>query len=399
MEFQEKDVLGSKASLVFESPGSDSNDGNVVMSPTHFLHSWESERKLIDVLITLSEEDEKPMDQFILCGGWDDAVHGWRTNNLRSSIPTLKTTKRPRKEERNGNHCVVCAEMVPILERKMGQDIEHSKRSSSTTAYNFIGENSKSSPKRTTPAFSQTRIPVYSSTISQAQVNEASKEVYIQDVTESEIDPHKEKEGEVILSTNHQGPVRKHSPLFPPVKMANGSEKFALGIKPVATFSLGTLNGNESQKIVSETLEKRHNSANCCLRTHCYNMAMLQVSELEKTAISPPVGITRIMDHWCWRYSLMQDKLAVSHIPASKLMECHSIRLQPSKIMKHHTKNIKQDNTGKSAFSHSDSTHKIASRIRQKDTCHNILPMLSQPDPSPSSGPGIAISILPQRLL
>ncbi|XP_072136037.1 uncharacterized protein [Mobula birostris] len=399
MEFQEKGVVGSRASLVFESPGSDSN---VVISPTHFLHSWESERKLVDVLITLSEEaeeDEKPMDQSILCGGWDDAVHGWRTNNLRSSIPTLKTTKRPRKEERNGNHCVVCTEMVPILERKMGQDIEHSKRSSSTTAYNFIGENSKSAPKRTTPAFSQTRVPAYSSTISQAQVNEASKKVYIQDETETEIDQHKEKEGEVILSTNQQGPLKKHSPLFPPVKMANGSEKFASGIKPVATFSLGTLNGNENQKIESETLEKSHNSANCCLRTHCYNMAMLQISELEKTAISAPVGRTRIMNHSCWQYSLMQDKLAVSCAPASKLMECHSIRLQPSRIMKHHTKNIKQDSTGKSAFSHIDSTHKVASRIGQKDTCHDILPMLSQPDPSPLSGPGIAISILPQRLL
>lgn len=82
MDFQVEEVIDDNKNVFCESPGDDSNDSSdndAAMSPTHFLHSWESERKLIDVLITLSEEgyeDEKSMDPSVPCGGWDDAVSG-----------------------------------------------------------------------------------------------------------------------------------------------------------------------------------------------------------------------------------------------------------------------------------------------------------------------------------
>lgn len=395
MDFQVEEVIDDNKNVFCESPGDDSNDSSdndAAMSPTHFLHSWESERKLIDVLITLSEEgyeDEKSMDPFVPCGGWDDAVHCWRTDNLHSFIPMLKKTNK----SRNDSHCAVCAEMVPIVARKTGQDIEHSKSFSNTFVYNVAEEDFSSIPAKT-PA---SQMYTFSSTVSQVQASEASKEIHTEDKTETEINPHKEKEYEMILGTIQQMPFRKHFSLLPPVKIVNDSDMSAPSVNPGTNFSWGTQNGNPNMKIVSEALENSGSIATkYCLRTHHCNMAMLQVSDIEKTAISPPIGITRIMNHWCWRYPLLQDNhnLFINGVPASKLKGYHRVGLQPMKITKHHTKNTKQDIPGKSAFSHSGSTDK-----RQKVTGHNILPMLPQPGPPPPSRPRIAVSVLPQRLL
>ncbi|XP_078256861.1 uncharacterized protein C16orf46 homolog isoform X2 [Rhinoraja longicauda] len=272
MDFRDEEVVDGNKKVFCESPGDDSNDNSdsdAAMSPTHSLHSWESERKLIDVLITLSEEDyedEKSMDPFVLCGGWDDAVHGWRTDNLHSFIPMLKKINK----SRNNSHCVVCAEMLPIVARKTGQ---HFKSFSNTFVYDFAEEDVSSNPEKTPPS----QMHTFSSTVSQVQASKASKEIHTEDKTETEINPHKEKEYETILGTSQQMSVRKHFSLLPPVKMANDSETSAPSVKPGTNFSWGTQNGNPNMKIVSEALENSCSSATkYCLRTHCCNMGMLQ---------------------------------------------------------------------------------------------------------------------------
>ncbi|XP_069758221.1 uncharacterized protein C16orf46 homolog isoform X2 [Narcine bancroftii] len=260
MEFRVEDMVDSRSS-------SARCDNDVAVSPIHFLHSWESERKLIDILITLSEEayeeEKQPMDHLSLGGGWDDAVHGWRTDNFHSFIPAWKRTKKSRKEK-NDNQCVVCAEMAPLIERRTGQDIEQSKSLSTTLMHNL-----NSSSERTPPAISQTKMHADKSTIAQAQENEACKEINIEDKAKPEMNPHREKEYEIILSTSKKVPVRKHFSLLPPVKIASGGEMSASGVKTGTNFNFDTQNRN--LKMVSE-----ENNNNSCLRTHLCNMAMLQ---------------------------------------------------------------------------------------------------------------------------
>ncbi|XP_067905203.1 uncharacterized protein si:ch73-103b9.2 [Heterodontus francisci] len=411
MEFQ-NEVMVDCEKITFSNPlGGDSN----VTSPTHFLHSWESERKLIDVLIRLSEEtyeeDQKQMDQFILCSGWDDAVHGWRRGNSYSSVNTLKKSKKSRKEERNDSRCVLCAEMVPISERKAFQEVEYSnpssKLSNSTMAYNFTGKNTNSSAERTPPPVSQTKLQQYSFTVSQRQTSEATQEIQVQDKTETDVNPSHETVGETIHGPDQQTPVKKNFSVLPPVKMANGDETSVSGFRTGRTFCLDIQNGNRDLQTVSVMSKRNNNKANMHIRAHACNMAMFQVSKIQKAGTSAPVGFTRMpfqhtMNHWCWQYSLMQGNhnLAINGTPASKLVECHSVRVQPSKVTKCQTKNIKQDDFSKSAFSHNGPSSKHLGRIRQRNVAgRDILPMIPQPDPPPSSGTRIAISILPHKLL
>uniref|UniRef100_UPI00398E5BDE uncharacterized protein C16orf46 homolog isoform X2 n=1 Tax=Pristiophorus japonicus TaxID=55135 RepID=UPI00398E5BDE len=377
MDFQEEEAFDSEKITFSNTPRGD----DVVISPTHFLHSWESERKLIDVLISLSEdtyEDQRQMDQFIVCSGWDDAVHSWRSGNPYSSNHTLKKPKKVSKEERNASHCVLCTEMLPVSEKKAIREADQSHPSS------------KSSNSRAVHHFTR----------------EVAQEVHTQEKAETEVNLSHETECEMTHSPDQQAPVKKHFSVLPPVKMANGDEKFASGFKPGRMFYLGTQNGNQVLKRVSEVSESNNGIATMCIRAHACNMAMLQVSRMQKTVTSDPVGITRIpllhtTNHWCWKYSFMQGShnMAVVGAPASKLMECHSVGQQPLRI-KHPTKNLKQDNFSKYAFSHSGPGDKYSNRARPKNvTGRDVLPVIPQPGPPPASGARIAISILPHMPL
>ncbi|XP_067854246.1 uncharacterized protein si:ch73-103b9.2 [Heptranchias perlo] len=411
MELHKENLVDSGKITFSDSRG---GDNNVVISPTHFLHSWESERKLIDVLVRLSEEgyeeDQKQMDRFILCSGWDDAVQGWKRGTPYSSIHTLKKPKKSRKE-RKDSHCVLCTEMVPVSEKKAVRKVEHSKPSSkssnSTMAYNCTGNTTTSSAERTLSTAPRTKLHPYSSIVSQKPISEVTQEIHIQEKTETEVNSSHKTECEIIHGPDQQAPIKKHFSVLPPVKVANGDETPASGFKPKETFCLGTQNDNQDLQTVKEVSESNNNDTTMCIRAHACNMTMLQVSRIQKAVNSVPVRITRIpflhtMNHWCWQYSFMQGNknLAIIGAPASKLMECHSMGVHPSKITKQHTKNLKQEDFSKSAFNHGGQSDKHLKRIRQRNVGgRDILPVIPQPGPPPSSGTRIAISILPHRLL
>ncbi|XP_041046934.1 uncharacterized protein C16orf46 [Carcharodon carcharias] len=412
MKVQEGDMVGCERTF----SNTPESDNKVAMSPTPFIHSWESERKLIDVLIRVSEEiyedDQKQMDQFILCNGWDDAVHGWRKDNSYSSLYTLKKSKKSRKEEKNGSHCVFCAEMVPVSERKTVQDVDQSgplsKSSNSTTMPNFTGKNTNPSAERTTPTVPQTKLQPYNSTASQRQTSKVTQEIHVQDnKTETEINPSQGTECKIIIGPDQQTPVKKHFSVLPPVKMANCDEMFVSGFKTRRTFCLGIQSGNRDLQTVSVVSKHNNNKDNMCIRARACNMAILQVSKIQKVGTSAPVRLTRIpllntMNHWCWQYSLLEghENLVINGAPASKVVECHSVRVQPSKITKQHTKNFKQDDFSKSTFSHSAPSNKHSSRIRQRNVAgRDILPVIPQPGPPLLSGTSIPISVLPHKFL
>ncbi|GCB73949.1 uncharacterized protein C16orf46 homolog isoform X2 [Scyliorhinus torazame] len=402
MELQEEGMVDCRRITFSNTPES---NNEMVLSPTHFLHSWESERKLTEVLIKVSEEtyedDQKQMDQIIICNGWDDAVHGWRRDNSSSSFHTLKKSKKSRREEKNGSNCVFCAEMLPTSERKTVQGVcqpgRLSKSSDSTVATIFTGKNTNSFAERTTPPVSQTKC---SSAASQSELTEETR---AQDnKAETEVKPSQETECKVTHSLHQPTPVKKHFSVLPPVKIANGDEMFVSGFKAGRTFCLGIQNGNRVLQTVS-VVSKHDDKDNLRIRAHGCNMAMLQVSKIQKAGTPVPLGLTRIpymnaMGHWCWQYSLMQghENLAINGAAAYKVMECHSIRVQPSKIINQHTKHIKQDNFSKSTFSHSAPGNKHLSRIRQRSVAARaLLPGIPQPGPPLLSGTSIPISILP----
>ncbi|XP_072451981.1 uncharacterized protein C16orf46 homolog isoform X1 [Chiloscyllium punctatum] len=408
MESQDEDMIECEKITFSDALHRD----NKVASPTHFMHSWESERKLIDVLIRLSEEtyddDQKQMDQTIVSNGWDDAVHGWRRDN---TYFLHKKSKKSRKDDRNGSHCVFCAEMVPIPERKAFQNIEHfslsSKSPSSTIVSNFTERNTNSSTERTSPV-SQTKLQLYGSTVSESQTTKRTPELQVQDTKkETEVNSPQEIECEIINTEPDQTPATKHFSVLPPVKMASGDETFVSGFKTGRTFCLGVQNGNRALQTVSVVSKHNNYKDSLCIRAHAYNMAMLQVSKIPKAENSAPVRFTRIpflstMNHWCWQYSLMQghQNLAINGVPASKIMECHSIRVQPSKITKHHTKNYKQVNFSKSTYSHGTPINIHPNRIKQRNVAErDILPVIPQPGPPPLSGTTIPISILSHKFL
>ncbi|XP_078066697.1 uncharacterized protein C16orf46 homolog isoform X2 [Mustelus asterias] len=411
MEFQEEDMVNCERITFSDSPNC---TNKMAISPTHFLHSWESERKLIDVLIRVSEEtyedDQKQVDQFIICNGWDDAVHGWRRGNSDSSFHTLKKLKKSRKEEKNGSHCVFCAEMVPTSERKSVQDVDQSgpssKSSNSTMSPIFTGKNTNSFAERTIPV-SQTKLQPYSTTPPQRHASEATQEIHVQDnKAETNATPSQESESEITHNPDQQTPVKKHFSVLPPVKMANG-EMFVSGFKTGRTFCLGIQNGCRDLQTVSVVSKHDDNKDNLYIRAHACNVAMLQVGKIQKAETSVPVGLTRIpflntMNHWCWQYSLMpgHENLAINGAPVSRVMECHSVRVQPPKTVKEQTKNFKQDDFGKSTFSQSAPSNKHLSRIRQKNVAgRDILPVIPQPGPPLLTGTSIPISILPHKFL
>ncbi|XP_038662195.1 uncharacterized protein C16orf46-like isoform X2 [Scyliorhinus canicula] len=401
MELQEEGMVDRKR-IAFSNTLESNNE--MALSPTHFLHSWESERKLIEVLIKVSEktyeDDQKQMDQIIIYNGWDDAVHGWRRDISSYSFHTLKKSKKSRREEKNGSNCVFCAEMLPTSERKtvqgVGQPGRSSKSSDSTVAPIFTGKITNSFAERTTPPVSQTK---YSSAASQRYTSELTQESCVQDnKAETEVNPSQETECEVTHTPHQPTPVKKHFSVLPPVKMASGDEMFVSGFKAGRMFCLG----NRDLQTVS-VVSKHDDKDNLRIRAHGCNMAMLQVSKIQKAETPVPFGLTRIpymnaMGHWCWQYSLMQghENLAINGAPASKVMECGSIRVQPSKIIKQHTKHLKQDNFSKSTFSHSSPSNKHLSRIRQRNVAASaLLRGIPQPGTPLLSGTSIPISILP----
>ncbi|XP_048402743.1 uncharacterized protein C16orf46 [Stegostoma tigrinum] len=408
MESQDEDMIECEK---IPFPAAPHRDNKMARSPTHFIHSWESERKLIDVLIRLSEEtyddNQKQMDQIIVSNGWDDAMHGWRRDN---SYTLLKKSKKSRKDGRKGNHCVFCAEMVPISEKKAFQNIDQSsllsKSPSSTMVCKFTERNTKSSTERARPV-SQTKLQLYSSTVSETQTK-GTQELHVQDnKSEPEVNSSQEIECEIInAGPDQQTPATKHFSVLPPVKTANGDETYVSGFKTEKTFCLDLQNGNRDLQTAS-VVSKHNNKDSVGIRANACNMAMLQVSKIPKVGNSAPVGFTRIpflstMHHWCWQYSLMQghQNLAINGVAASKIIECHSIKVQPSKITKHHTKNYKQANYSKSTYTHSTPINMRSNSIRHRNvTERDILPVIPQPGPPQLSGTTIPISILSHKFL
>eukprot|EP00062_Callorhinchus_milii_P005111 gi/632944255/ref/XP_007887410.1/ PREDICTED: uncharacterized protein C16orf46 homolog isoform X2 [Callorhinchus milii] len=379
MESHNDDTSESENKAISIASG---NNTDKETNAANYLHSWEFERNLIDLLNGITEEtceDQKHIDESIIYGGWEDATQGWGRAPPYSCIFPPKKTRKPKPTEPQGSHCVLCVDMVQVSESSaQGDDspAECAELSSMsiTESCSLTGKNTNSLPIESTLIRGlRSKIHTHNSRNSEKQIHEITREISARDNTETKVN----------------GAAAETSSDYKPGDAPHNSVQ----------------SNNQQLQIINRATEGKEDSLHG--RHLVSNVNNELVRRPQRPLGSFPFKISRTSllhskEHWCWQYSLSSGKpnLIKASGQTSKRMDNHCIRGYPSRGAKTNPKNLKQEDFSRSGSSHNNLNNKHLGRARQRNTGGEaLLPVLPLPAPPYLLGTRMGISLLPHRLL
>ncbi|XP_007887410.2 uncharacterized protein LOC103175916 isoform X2 [Callorhinchus milii] len=361
MESHNDDTSESENKAISIASG---NNTDKETNAANYLHSWEFERNLIDLLNGITEEtceDQKHIDESIIYGGWEDATQGWGRAPPYSCIFPPKKTRKPKPTEPQGSHCVLCVDMVQVSESSaQGDDspAECAELSSMsiTESCSLTGKNTNSLPIESTLIRGlRSKIHTHNSRNSEKQIHEITREISARDNTETKVN----------------GAAAETSSDYKPGDAPHNSVQ----------------SNNQQLQIINRATEGKEDSLHG--RHLVSNVNNELVRRPQRPLGSFPFKISRTSllhskEHWCWQYSLSSGKpnLIKASGQTSKRMDNHCIRGYPSRGAKTNPKNLKQEDFSRSGSSHNNLNNKHLGRARQRNTGGEaLLPVLPLPAP------------------
>eukprot|EP00062_Callorhinchus_milii_P005112 gi/632944251/ref/XP_007887408.1/ PREDICTED: uncharacterized protein C16orf46 homolog isoform X1 [Callorhinchus milii] len=419
MESHNDDTSESENKAISIASG---NNTDKETNAANYLHSWEFERNLIDLLNGITEEtceDQKHIDESIIYGGWEDATQGWGRAPPYSCIFPPKKTRKPKPTEPQGSHCVLCVDMVQVSESSaQGDDspAECAELSSMsiTESCSLTGKNTNSLPIESTLIRGlRSKIHTHNSRNSEKQIHEITREISARDNTETKVNGAGRTEFDINCTKSQQILINEPSqleglplntfPVLPPV-IATAAETSS-DYKPGDAPHNSVQSNNQQLQIINRATEGKEDSLHG--RHLVSNVNNELVRRPQRPLGSFPFKISRTSllhskEHWCWQYSLSSGKpnLIKASGQTSKRMDNHCIRGYPSRGAKTNPKNLKQEDFSRSGSSHNNLNNKHLGRARQRNTGGEaLLPVLPLPAPPYLLGTRMGISLLPHRLL